>query len=65
MGVFATAVAALELGVGGEGFVGDAVFVGDDFVGVEEEGVDGSGNSLGWFRVATMIESVCVSERET
>ena len=33
----------------------DVVFVGDDFVGVEEEGVDGSGNSLGWFRVATMI----------
>lgn len=40
-------VAALESGVGGEGFVGDAVFVVDDFVGVEEEGVDGSGNSLG------------------
>lgn len=65
VGVFATVVAALELGVGGEGFVGDVVFVGDDFVGVEEEGVDGSGNSLGWFRVATMIERVCVSERET
>jgi hypothetical protein len=50
-------VAALELGVEGPGFVGDVVFVGDDFVGVvEEEGVDGSGNSLGWFRVATMMK---------
>ena len=50
-------VVALELGVGGEGFVGDVVFVGDDFVGVEEDGVDGSGNSFGWFLVATMIDT--------
>jgi hypothetical protein len=57
VGVLATVVVvALELGVGGEGFVGDVVFVGDDFVGVEADGVDGSGNSLGWLRVATMME---------
>ena len=52
------AVEALAFGVGDEGFVGEAAFVGDDFVGVEEDGVVGSGNSLGWFRVATMIERV-------
>jgi hypothetical protein len=58
VGVLATAVVvAVELGVGAEDFVGDVVFVGDDFVGVEEDGVDGSGNSLGWFRVATMIDT--------
>jgi len=63
VGDLATAVVvALELGVRGEGFVGDAVFAGDDFVGVEEDGVDGSGNSLGWFRVATMIDTQRDSE---
>lgn len=40
-------VEALELGVGEE--EEDVAFVGeDDFVGVVEEGVAGSGNSLGW-----------------
>jgi hypothetical protein len=63
VGDLATAVVvALEVGVRGEGFVGDAVFAGDDFVGVEEDGVDGSGNSLGWFRVATMIDTQRDSE---
>ena len=56
-------VVALELDVGGEDFVGDVVFVGDGFVGVEEDGVDGSGNSLGWFRVATMIDTHRETER--
>ena len=53
-------VELLELGVEEEGFVGEeADFAGDDFVGLEEDGVAGSGNSLGWFRVATMMERVC------
>ena len=49
VGVLARLVeaAVLELGVGEEGFVGELVtLVGDDFVG-EEDGVPGSGNSLG------------------
>lgn len=53
------AVEVLELGVGDEvAFVeADVAFVGEeDLVGVEEEGVAGSGNSLGWCRVDTMVE---------
>lgn len=54
-----------ELAVGEEevevvAFAGEEeAFVGDDvLLGVDEDGVDGSGNSLGWCRVDTMVEGV-------
>ena len=51
-----------ELAVGEEvvAFMGEEeAFVGDDaLLGVDEDGVDGSGNSLGWCRVDTMVEGV-------
>jgi hypothetical protein len=47
---------ALDLDVGEEGFAGEVAFVGDDFVEKEEEdGVPGSGNSLGWFCIADSL----------
>lgn len=37
----------------------EEAFAGDDvLLGVDEDGVDGSGNSLGWCRVDTMVEGV-------
>ncbi len=37
-------------------FVGEDDFVGEaDLVGVEADGVMGSGNSLGWWRVETIV----------
>ena len=51
-----------EFGVGEElvALVGEEVdLVGEDvLVGVEEDGVAGSGNSLGWCRVDTIVEGV-------
>jgi hypothetical protein len=56
-----------ELAVGEEEEEGEVVafageeeaFAGDDvLLGVDEDGVDGSGNSLGWCRVDTMVEGV-------
>jgi hypothetical protein len=56
-------VEVLEFGVGEEvAFVGEEVdFVGEEvLLGVEEDGVAGSGNSLGWCRVDTMAEGEAV-----
>ena len=48
---------ALDLDVGEEGFAGEVAFVGDDFVEKEEDGVPGSGNSLGRFRIADSLHN--------